>query len=71
MPKSAAKIPFRSMSPRTRSGSMAIVCGRRGVELDVLTAIKNGATTAAQMASSAGANDSAMRRLLDTLVSLK
>jgi 2-polyprenyl-3-methyl-5-hydroxy-6-metoxy-1,4-benzoquinol methylase len=41
------------------------------VELDVFSAIASGKTTAAEIAGEAHANESAMRRLLDALVTLK
>lgn len=41
------------------------------VELDVFTAIAPGKTTANEIATAAGADEAMMRRLLDTLVSLK
>ena len=41
------------------------------VDLDVFTFIAHGKTTASEIASEAHANESMMRRLLDTLVALK
>jgi ubiquinone/menaquinone biosynthesis C-methylase UbiE len=42
-----------------------------GLELDVFTLIADGKRTAAEVAAAAGADSSAMRRLLDTLVAFK
>lgn len=42
-----------------------------GLELDVFTQIADGKRTATEIAAAAGADPSAMRRLLDTLVALK
>jgi len=42
-----------------------------GLELDVFTLIAGGKRTAAEVAAAAGADSSAMRRLLDVLVALK
>ncbi len=72
MPKSTAKIPAPlHVALDTLWGGWRSFALAAAVELDVFTAIKEGATTAAQGAISARANNSAMRRLLDTLVSIK
>ena len=42
-----------------------------GLELNVFTLIADGKRTAAEVATAAGADSSAMRRLLDALVALK
>jgi 3-hydroxy-5-methyl-1-naphthoate 3-O-methyltransferase len=72
MAKSAAKIPPPvDVANDLLWGGWRTFAVAAALELDVFTAIKNGAATAAQIASSASAHESAMRRLLDTLVSIK
>jgi 3-hydroxy-5-methyl-1-naphthoate 3-O-methyltransferase len=72
MPKKAAKIPAPlDVTSDLLWGGWRTFALAAAIELDVFTSVKKGATTAAEIASSAGANESSMRRLLDSLVSIK
>ena len=69
MAKNAARVPPpRHVSSDLLWGGWRTFVVAAAVELDVFSAIKNGAVTATEIASSLNAQESAMRRLLDALV---